>query len=158
MTTDGQRVQSWTSPFPSLLPNPQLPSGTPWTFFGFGPNLQVLFHPSNSILGVSSAITRCGQTEASMPGSSALKWQALPIIPRIAPCTQPSLSPQTSSSLVTMVTRQPLLPPIRVCSMSPGPPPGLQNLQEDIWKWVLGYRARGLVFGLDCECVMFLGW
>lgn len=25
---------------------------------------------------------------------------------------------------------------------APRPCPGLQNLQEDIWKWVLGYRAR----------------
>lgn len=91
--------------------------------FGFGPNLQALFHPSDSILGVSSAITKCGQKEASMPGSFCPKVAGATHHPKNAPCTQPSLSPQTSSSLVTMVTRQATPATYKGLSMSPGPRP-----------------------------------
>lgn len=47
MTTDGLESPVMDS-FPSLLPNSQLPSGILLTFFWFGPNLWVLFHPADS--------------------------------------------------------------------------------------------------------------
>lgn len=91
--------------FPSLLPNSQLPSGILLTFFWFGPNLWVLFHPADSESAVAID-TRNNSPKDLHPKVSAIVF----ITPTSASPHREAPSAQTTPShkILRTVTAEPM--------------------------------------------------